>query len=117
VLRRWQKPGDVTDEPRASFDDNSNAREISSRWLESGSYVRIQEITLGYQLPARLTRTTGMNNARIFVSGHNLHTFTGYHGYNPDVNSNGSSSSLGLGTDFYAYPLARTFQVGISSEW
>jgi TonB-linked SusC/RagA family outer membrane protein len=117
ALRRWQKPGDVTDEPRASFDGVSGARELSTRLLESGSYVRLQEITLGYRLPTSLIRSTGLQNARVYVSGHNLHTWTGYKGYNPDVNSNGSSSSLGLGTDFYAYPLARTFSVGISSEW
>lgn len=117
VLSRWQKPGDITSEPRASFDGVSGARQISTRFLESGSYTRLQEITVGYKLPAFMTRTSGLQNARIYVSGHNLHTFTGYSGYNPDVNSNGSSSSFGLGTDFYAYPLARTYSVGITSEW
>src|SRR6185312_15915645 len=106
--------GDVTDEPRASFDGNSGAREISTRFLESGSYVRLQEITLGYRLPVGFMRSSGLQNTRVYISGHNLHTFTGYKGYNPDVNSNGSTTSLGLGTDFYAYPLARTFSVGIS---
>jgi TonB-linked SusC/RagA family outer membrane protein len=117
VLRRWQKPGDITDEPRASFDGVSGARTISTRWLEPGSYTRIQEITVGYKLPAFLTQKAGLQNARIYVSGHNLHTFTSFSGYNPDVNSNGSSSSIGAGTDFYAYPLARTYSVGITSEW
>lgn len=117
ALNRWQKPGDITNEPRASFDGVSGARDISTRMLESGSYVRLQDITLGYRLPVSLVRNAGLQNARVYVSGHNLRTWTKYSGYNPDVNSNGSSSSLGLGTDFYAYPLARTFSVGISSEW
>lgn len=117
VLTRWQKPGDITDEPRASFDGLSGARSVSTRMLESGSYSRLQEITVGYRLPQSFMNFAGLQNTRLYVSGHNLATFTGYRGYNPDVNSNGSSSSIGLGTDFYAYPLARTYSVGISSEW
>ena len=117
VLSRWQKPGDITNEPRASFDGNSGARQISTRMLESGSYARLQEITIGYRIPSSLMRIGGLQNTRLYVSGHNLATFTGYRGYNPDVNSSGSSSSIGLGSDFYAYPLARTYSVGISTEW
>jgi len=117
VLSRWRQPGDITNQPRASFDGVSGAREISTRWLENGSYTRLQEVTVGFRLPASVTRTSGLQNSRIYVSGRNLHTFTGYSGYNPDVNSNGSSSNIGLGTDFYAYPLARTFMVGVSGEW
>ena len=55
--------------------------------------------------------------ARIFVSGRNLKTWTDYTGYNPDVNSNGASSNISLGTDFYAYPLARTITFGVSGSW
>jgi len=117
VLSRWQKPGDITSEPRASFDGVSGARTVSTRMLESGSYMRLQEITVGYRLPGSVSWLGGLHNTRLYVSGHNLATFTGYRGYNPDVNSNGSKSSIGLGTDFYAYPLARTYSVGISSEW
>jgi TonB-linked SusC/RagA family outer membrane protein len=117
VLRRWQKPGDITDEPRASFDGLSGARQISTRFLENGSYTRLQEVTLGFKLPASMGRRAGLEAARLYVSGRNLHTFTGYSGYNPDVNSSGSSSSIGLGSDFYAYPLARTWMLGLTGEW
>ncbi len=58
-----------------------------------------------------------LSNARIYVSGTNLYTWTDYSGYSPDVNSNGSSGSFSLGTDFYAYPMARTFMIGISGAW
>jgi len=117
VLRRWQKPGDITDEPRASFDGVSGAREISTRFIEDGSYTRLQEITLGYKLPPAFMRFAGMQSSRLYVSGRNLHTFTGYSGYNPDVNSSGSGSNIGLGSDFYAYPVPRTILVGVSGEW
>ncbi len=117
VLRRWQEPGDITDQPRASYWGDSGARVISSRFIEDGSYVRLQDITLGYQLPASVAGLARMSNARIYVSGTNLHTWTDYSGYSPDVNSNGSSATFSLGTDFYAYPVARTFTIGISGAW
>lgn len=117
VLRRWQKPGDVTDEPRASFDGTSGARTVSTRFLESGSYTRLQEITLGYRLPAGFSRLGGMRDTRLYVSGRNLYTFTGYSGYTPDVNSNGSGSNIALGTDFYAYPIPRTWSIGVTTAF
>jgi TonB-linked SusC/RagA family outer membrane protein len=116
AMDRWRQPGDITDEPRASWDGTSGAEAISDRFIEDGSYLRIQEITLSWKLPARLFAGRGLDNARLYVSGHNLHTFTKYTGYDPDVNSNGSSN-IDLGTDYYAYPRARTFTVGVSSQW
>ena len=117
VLSRWQKPGDITDVPRMSYDCASGADAISSRFIEDGSYLRIQEITLGYRFPSRLSGKAGLDNARLYVSGRNLATFTKYSGYNPDVNSAGSDSNVIIGTDYYAYPLPRTFTIGITAGW
>ena len=116
VLDRWRQPGDETDVPRASYDGLSGARTLSSRFIEDGSYVRLQEVTVGYALPGSLARRAGMEGARLFISGHNLHTWTDYTGYSPDVNSSGVSNAA-LGTDFYAYPVARTVTVGIRGTW
>ncbi len=115
VLRRWQKPGDITDQPRASRRGRSGALEISSRYLEDGSYVRIGDVTLGYTVPARFTRMSGLGSARLYASGHNLRTYTKYKGYTPDVNSAGSTANIGLGTDFYAYPVNRSFTFGVKA--
>jgi len=117
VLSRWQQPGDITDEPRPSWDGNSQAYLTSSRFIEPGSYARLQDITVGYKVPVRLSRGMGMQNARLYVSGRNLHTWTKFRGYNPDVNSNGSGSNTSLGTEFYSYPLARSWSVGVTTEW
>jgi TonB-linked SusC/RagA family outer membrane protein len=117
VLNSWKQPGDITDVPRASWFGESGARETSSRIVEDGSYVRLQEVTLGYRLPASIRTLGGLSEARIFVSGRNLYTWTDYTGYNPDVNSNGSGTNTSLATDFYAYPLARTFSFGITGSW
>jgi TonB-linked SusC/RagA family outer membrane protein len=117
VLRRWQNVGDITDEPRPSWDGNSQAFIGSSRWIEPGSYARLQEVTLGFRVPTAFARYAGMENTRLYLTGRNLHTWTRFKGYNPDVNSNGSGSSTSLGTEFYSYPLARTWMVGVSGEW
>lgn len=117
VLDRWQKPGDVTDVPRLSWDGTSFSREVSSRFVEDASYVRLQEVTLGWRVPRGLLGRTGMSEARLYVSGRNLKLWSDYLGYDPDVNSNGSGSNVSLGQDFYAYPRARTISFGISGTW
>ncbi len=117
VLNRWQQPGDVTDQPRASYDGTSGAREVSSRFIEDASYIRLRELTFGYNLPNRVARRLGFDNARVYLMGRNVFTITDYTGYNPDVNSNGSTANVSLGTDFYAYPIARTFSFGVQLGW
>jgi hypothetical protein len=96
-----------------SYDCTSGADVISSRYVEDGSYLRIGEITLSYHLPEKLLSGLRMSDAQIFVSGRNLHTFTDYTGYNPDVNSAGAGANIITGTDYFAYPIARTFSIGI----
>jgi TonB-linked SusC/RagA family outer membrane protein len=118
VLDRWQKPGDETDTPRTSYDGTSGAAEISSRYMEDGSYWRLQDLTLGYRLPERWAGGLGFAHARFYGSIRNLFTITDYSGYSPDVNSNGQfESDVGLGTDFYSYPQARTFTFGVQASW
>jgi TonB-linked SusC/RagA family outer membrane protein len=117
VLDRWQQPGDVTDVPRASWDGVSQAYIVSSRWIEDASYVRLQEITLGYRLPARFAGRANLADARIFVSGRNLKTWSDFLGFNPEANSAGSSSNTTISNEFYSYPLARTITFGISGSF
>ena len=117
VMSRWQKPGDVTDQPRPSYDGTSNARQVSSRYVEDGSYVRLQELRLAYELPSNWAAMSRMSSARVYVSGNNLKTWTNYSGYTPDVNSLGSGANTSLGTDFYAYPVARSVTFGISGSF
>jgi TonB-linked SusC/RagA family outer membrane protein len=117
VLRRWRQPGDMTDVPRASSRGLSGAADISSRFVEDGSYVRLQEVTLGYRLPRRVAGQARLSDARIYVSGRNLKLWTDYLGYDPDVNSGGAGENVYLGNDFYAYPRARTISLGITGTW
>jgi hypothetical protein len=103
--------------PRMSYDCESGADQISSRFIENGSYVRLSELTLAYQLPTRLANRAYLSNARLYVSGHNLKLWTKYSGYDPDVNSAGSDENVIIGTDYYAYPQPRTITIGINAGW
>lgn len=117
VLDRWQQPGDVTNTPRMSYDGTSGARLMSDRFVEDGSFVRLGEVTLGFNVPTRYVAFSGLDDARIYVSGRNLKTWTKYTGYNPDVSSSGAAANVITGVDYYAYPLARTWTVGVSAGW
>ncbi|MGH7477187.1 MAG: SusC/RagA family TonB-linked outer membrane protein [Longimicrobiales bacterium] len=117
VMDYWRQPGDVTDTPRPSYDGTSGARLNSSRFVEDASYIRLQDITLGIRIPDRVANVLNATSARLYVSGKNLKTWSDYSGYAPDVNSNGASGSAALGTDFYAYPVARSFMIGFQGTW
>lgn len=117
TLDRWQKPGDIASTPRMSYDGTSGSRLASSRMVEDGSFVRLGEVTLGIRIPRRLTGFAGMDEARLYISGRNLKTWTKYSGYNPDVSSAGAAANVITGVDYYAYPLARTVTIGFSAGW
>jgi TonB-linked SusC/RagA family outer membrane protein len=107
VLDRWTPTDTNTTIPRAN---QGRARLLYSTLVESGSYLRLQTLTLGYELPTRwLPRAT---SARLFVTGQNLFTITGYSGFDPDVNSMGGDSRFG-GIDIGAYPRARIWNLGL----
>ena len=114
----WTPTNTTATKPRPSYYGESGARYESSRWLEDASYIRLGEVTLGYTLPDRMAAAIGSQTARLYVAGKNVMTWSDYSGYAPDLNSFGSSAgSAFLGTDFYAYPLARTFTIGFQGTW
>ena len=81
--------------------------------VEDGSYLRLQNLSLGYTFPDKWTRKAGISKLRVYVQGSNLFTWTDYSGYNPEV-SNHANDALRPGEDYCSYPLARTFSVGIN---
>ena len=87
-------------------------RDASSFYMQDGSYLRIRNITLGYQLPAALIRRVGMSSVRIYATAQNPFTFTRYIGYNPEVSS--YHTALTPGTDYFNYPLAKIYSAGIN---
>jgi TonB-linked SusC/RagA family outer membrane protein len=117
VLNAWTTPGQITDEPRLSATGSSGANLISSRFIEDGSFLRLGDVTLGYRLPARALEHAHLHDARVYLAGRNLHTWSKYSGYNPDVNSGGAGANVVTGVDYYAYPIARTFSLGFNAAW
>jgi TonB-linked SusC/RagA family outer membrane protein len=106
---RWQKPGDIATHPKAVFGGNLNSNKISSRFLEDGSYIRLRNVQLGYELPKGLLARMNVKNARIFVSGDNLWTGTKYSGMDPEV-----SLGPGGGDSSDRYPISRKLLFGIN---
>ena len=115
ILRRWQQPGDITDIPRATTDPVNAAqnKRVSSRFIEDGSYLRFKNVTLGYTLDNEFLRKTFFSSVRVYFSAQNLFTFTNYSGLDPEVNYRGDDNSV-IGTDFFTYPQAQTFTLGIN---
>lgn len=89
-------------------------------YLEDASYLRINTITFGYTLPKDLLRKAFISNARIYCTLNNVHTFTDYSGYDPEVFSTSdadnptSGSSLARGVDNSAYPRAKSYVIGLN---
>ncbi|MFB9295229.1 TonB-dependent receptor [Persicitalea jodogahamensis] len=114
VLDRWQSPEQPGNGivPRANTRSTGNNNAISSRWIESASYFRIRNITLGYRLPSSLSDRLKIQNARVYAGVQNAFTFTKYLGYNPEVS--GYENALTGGVDYGSYPLARTYTIGLN---
>ncbi len=84
----------------------------SSRIIEDGSFIRLKTVSLGYDLPSVWLKRVGINSARVYLSGQNLATLTGYSGSDPEVST--KNSALTPGFDFSAYPRPRTVVLGIN---
>ncbi len=81
-------------------------------YLEDGSFLRLNTITLGYSLPKKILSRARINSLRIYVTLNNIHTFTDYTGYDPEVSS--TSSVLTAGLDSSSYPRSKSYVVGLN---
>jgi len=99
--------------PRFSnLDANGNQR-MSDRWIEDASYLRIQNISLSYNLPAKWARKAFIQSAKIYVNVQNVYTFTKYSGYDPEIGAYNQSSLL-QNIDRGRYPTPRTYTLGLN---
>lgn len=119
ALNRWRSPEQPGNgwTPRANNPGNaspSSLSQFSTRNLFDGSYLRVRTVTLGYNLTSLIFRKPTQQSARVYATAQNLFTFSKYPGYNPDVNMWGSLDQPRLGVDQGAYPLARTFVIGLN---
>jgi TonB-linked SusC/RagA family outer membrane protein len=104
-LDRWQKPGDVSSNPKRVDGNATQSNQMSTRWLEDGSYLRLRNVTLSYSVPQILVQKAKITSLRIYVTGTNLWTKTNYSGLDPEQAVDGTS--------WFVYPNTRTFTAGI----
>jgi TonB-linked SusC/RagA family outer membrane protein len=111
-LKRWQKPGDITDVPRPDGININNYRDGTGRFLEDGSFIRLRSLNLGYTLPTSVVEKVNIERVRFFFSGTNLFLWTKYSGADPESNSSSDQNSQGI--DLGTPPQPRTLQLGVN---
>jgi TonB-linked SusC/RagA family outer membrane protein len=112
VLTRWEKPGDITNMPKSDKDNAKHNSDVSSRYVEDGSYLRLKSATLGYDLPKSVSNFLKMEKLHVYVTAENLLTFTKYSGFDPEVSAYGVG--IAPGVDFGSYPQSRSFMFGLN---
>ncbi|MFQ5641051.1 MAG: SusC/RagA family TonB-linked outer membrane protein, partial [bacterium] len=102
------------DDVAAGMDPEATTR-YSDRFIEDGSFIRLQNITIGYTLDNDWVRNLRLRNLRFFLSGDNLFVLTDYDGYDPEVDTlAGFNGVNAMGVDYTNYPRARTLSFGLS---
>jgi TonB-linked SusC/RagA family outer membrane protein len=116
ALNFWTPTNTNTDIPRPINVENNPNYNISDRYVEDGSYARIQNVSLGYNLPQELISKIKMSRVRVYGTVQNLYTFTKYSGYDPEIGSFNQNPLLS-GIDNGRYPTPRTFSFGVNVEF
>lgn len=111
VLDRWKRPGMETKIPKAGYE-----LKPSSYFIEDGSYLRLKELTLSYNVNTPLLKKIGITRLQPYFTAQNLFTITKYIGMDPEVNQWGGSNSV-QGIDWGTYPQARSFVFGFNIEF
>jgi hypothetical protein len=112
ALRRWTPENTDTDVPKAFA---GRIPVISTRFVEDGSFLRLKNISFGYDFSTEFLNKFKIRSARVYISGQNILTFTKYSGVDPEVAYRSSNTNLGL--DFGSYPIATSYTFGINLEF
>ena len=111
VLDAWSPSNPNSDIPALSTNNNNNETRVSTYFVEDGSFLRCNDITIGYTLPNALTKKWGISKARFYASASNLFIITGYSGFDPEVDV---QSGLTPSMDYNRYPRNRAFSFGVN---
>ena len=112
VVRRWRVPGMITDVPKAGEVDNLKT---SSRWIEDGSYLKIKNITLAYDIKHPALKRANIARIQPYITLDNMITFTKYSGYDPEMSQYTSATSMGV--DWGTYPCVRSVVFGVNIDF
>jgi len=113
VLSRWRNPGDITEMPRALYNSGYNWLG-SDRYVEDASFVRLQSVTLRYNMPARLLQQLKFKTASIYLTAQNIFTWTKYKGQDPNVSTSGDNNPLSYNVDNSMTPPSKTILMGLT---
>ena len=108
VIDRWTGAGTSNSMPRLALNDPNGNNRVSDRFVEDGSYVRIKNLRIAYNLPGKIANYLTLKKAQFYASSQNLLTITNYTGMDPEV---------GGGVDIGFYPQARTFTMGVTVDF
>nr|WP_315222122.1 TonB-dependent receptor [uncultured Flavobacterium sp.] len=105
-----------TNEPRISLNDPNGNGRISNRFVEDGSYLRIQNVSLSYDLPKKIFENSIISKIRLYINVQNLYTWTKYSGFDPALGNLDQNITLS-GIDLGRYPVPRTTSMGLNLEF
>ena len=110
VIRRWQNEGDVTDMPRANYGDVIGNNDMSDRFVEDASYIKLRDITVSYTWNKKLWNF--IQSGSVFVSGQNLVCYTKYLGSDPEFAYSNSAGMMGV--DYGKVALPKSVKIGVN---
>ena len=113
---RWEQEGDIATHPKLVLNGNKSSNSISSRFLEDGSFFRLRNITLGYEVPKSIAKKLSMSSARVFISADNILTLSKFSGMDPEVRLESSAYEL-AGTYSTNYPVPMSITAGIDVKF
>ena len=101
----WENPGDISARPQPLVGGNKSSANTSTRFLEDGSFIRLRNVQLGYNLPFDVVNRAKLSGAYFYVQGQNLWTMTDYSGMDPEADEDGS--------EFFRYPVGKSITFGV----
>ena len=113
-LDAWTTPGQITTVHKvypATDDEN-----FGSMFIEDGSYLKVKDLTLGYNLPANISSKIKLSSFRVYISAYNLYTLTHYSGFDPDVNAQ-AGNVMTTGCDSGVFPQMKSLLIGINLKF
>jgi len=112
LVNQWTPDNPTSNIPsfRGRGREHPNYAGTTDYWLESGDYLRLKQLTLGFSLPEEVSNRLGMNKFRMFLSAQNPITITNYEGYDPEI---GSNNVARRGIDQSRYPISATYSLGV----
>lgn len=113
ILDRWTTPGQQTNIPKLYHGDRTSMTTASTLFLEKADFMRLRDITIGYNLPSNLTSKIGISMVRVYLRGSNLAVLTGYSGADPEISTN-RNKNIDVGYDNRSVPYPRSFTFGLN---